>query len=152
MWIQRETQNRLSTKAEELAQRVRGGESIAAVAASVNATVTTRTGVQQSQASQAELGDAVLRGLFTQGKGQVFSGAGQTGFVIGQVDAIKGAKAADAAPLVEQVRPRLTQELASGMAQRGVTVGSTRTKARNDVAAALTALGIDPQATPAPAK
>lgn len=152
MWVQRETQRLISTKAEELAQRIRGGEAIAAVAASVNASVTTRTGVQQSQATQAELGDAVLRGLFTQGKGQVFSGPGQNGIVIGQIDAITAAKPADAAPLVEQVRPRLSQEMASGMAQRGVVVGGQRVKAKNDPAAALTALGVDAPTSPVPAK
>lgn len=152
MWIQRETQRLIAAKAEELTQRVRGGEAIAAVAASVNASVTTRTGVQQSQATQAELGDAVLRGLFTQGKGQVFSGPGQSGIVIGQVDAIIAAKPADAAPLVEQVRPRLTQEMASGMAQRGVVTGALRTKAKNDPAAALSALGVEARTSPVPAK
>lgn len=150
MWMQRETQRRISTKAEELAQRVRGGEAIATVAASVNAPLVTRTGVQQSQDSQAELGDAVLRGLFGQGKGQVFSGAGQNGYVIGQVDAITPADPAVAAPLVEQIRPRLTQDLANGLAQQAVISGAARTKATNDPAAALNALGIDPATASAP--
>ncbi|MEG0818277.1 MAG: peptidyl-prolyl cis-trans isomerase, partial [Brevundimonas sp.] len=103
-WTLRENARRLSAKAEELAGRIRAGEDIAKVAASAGAQLSTRAGVQQSQASQTELGEGVLRGLFGQGKGQVFTGQTQAGFVVGSVDAIHGAVPALAAPLVEQVR------------------------------------------------
>ncbi|MEG1029363.1 MAG: rotamase, partial [Brevundimonas sp.] len=106
--------------------------------------------VQQSQASQTELGEGVLRGLFGQGKGQVFTGQTQTGFVVGSVDGIHGAVPALAAPLVEQVRPRLTQELANAMVETSFNAAAARVKAKNDPAAALVALGIEtPAAAPA---
>ena len=158
-WTLRENARRLSAKAEELAQRVRSGEDIAKVAASVSAQLTTRAGVQQSQASQTELGEGVLRGLFGQGKGQVFTGAqSQASFVVGHVDAIHGAVPALAAPLVEQVRPRLTQALTNAMVEQSFSAAAVRMKAKNDPAAALVALGVEAPAAapaapaPAPAK
>lgn len=149
-WTMRENARRLSAKAEELAGRVRTGEDIAKVAAEAGAQLTVRTGVQQSRAAQTEVGEGVLRGLFGQSKGQVFSDAqSQTAFVVGRVDAIHAADPALAAPLAEQARPRLTEELANALAERTIGVAAARTKSRNDPAAALQALGVE---TAAPAK
>ncbi len=149
-WTMRENARRLSAKAEELAGRVRAGEDIAKVAASVNAPLVTRAGVQQSRETQAQLGEGVLRGLFGQGKDQVFTGQAQNGFIVGRVDAIHGASPALAAPLVEQVRPRLTQELANAMVETSFNAAAARVKAKNDPAAAIAALGIEaPAAAPA---
>jgi peptidyl-prolyl cis-trans isomerase D len=115
--------------------------------------------VQQSRESQAQVGDGVLRGLFGQSKGQVFSDAqSQTAFVVGRVDAIHAADPALAAPLAEQARPRLTEELANTLADRTIAAAAARTKSRNDPAAALQALGVEapvaaaPATAPAPAK
>lgn len=152
-WTQRENARRLSTKAEELAERVRKGEDIAKVAASAGAQLNTRAGVQQNREAQEQLGEGVLRGLFGQGKGQVFTGQGQAGFIVGSVDGVHPASPALAAPLVEQVRPRLTQELANAMVEQSFSAGAARVKAKNDPAAALTALGVEtaPAAPAAPA-
>ena len=96
------------------------------------------------------MGEGVLRGLFGQGKGQVFADQGQAGYVVGRVDAIHGAVPALAAPLVEQVRPRLTQELANAMVEQSFNAAAARVKAKNDPAAAIAALGIEaPAAAPA---
>lgn len=149
-WTMRENARRLSAKAEELAGRVRAGEDIAKVASDAGARLTVRAGVQQSRAAQTEVGEGVLRGLFGQSKGQVFSDAqSQTAFVVGRVDAIHAADPALAAPLAEQARPRLTEELANALAERTIAVAAARTRSRNDPAAALQALGVE---TGAPAK
>lgn len=149
-WTLRENARRLSAKGEELANRVRAGEDIAKVAASVNASVATQAGVRQSRETQEALGNTVLQGLFSQPKGQVFSGAGQSGFVVGRVDAVHGATPALAAPLVEQVRPRLTQELINALVEQGFTAGAARVGAKNDPAEALRAIGVEaPAAAPA---
>ncbi|WP_421731795.1 peptidyl-prolyl cis-trans isomerase [Brevundimonas sp.] len=149
-WIQRETMRRLSTKAEELTARVRNGEDIAAVARSVNAPLTVRTGVVRNQETQQSLGQGVLQGLFGQSKGQAFSQpASQTAYVVGRVDNIHAANPAAAGPLAEQVRPRLTQELVQAMVQSSFTAGAQRSKAKNDPAQALSALGLSADAKPA---
>ena len=149
-WIQRETLRKVSAKAEELAGRIRNGEDIAAVARSVNAPLTVRTGVMRDQATQQALGQAVLQGLFGQGKGQVFSQPGEQGFVIGRVDNVHAANPAVAGPLAEQVRPRLTQELVQALVQAEMTAGAKTSKAKNDPAMARQALGLSGDAPAAP--
>jgi peptidyl-prolyl cis-trans isomerase D len=154
-WTRREMARRLSAKADELAARVRGGQDIAAVAASAGATLTARTSVQQSPAVQSELGQAVLAGLFGQGRGQVFSGqADGGGFVVGRVDAIYPAVPALAAPAAEQVRLRLAEQVGNAMVEQIVNAAATRTKAKNDPEIALRALGVtaapDAPASPTP--
>ncbi len=146
-WTLRENARRLTNKAEELAARVRGGEDIAAVAQSAGATLTNRTGVQQNAESQASLGDGILGGLFGQGRGQVFTGpASETAFVVGRVDAVRAPTAALAAPIADQIRPRMAQELVNGAGESLVAAASRRVKAENDPARAVEALGVTPPA------
>lgn len=152
-WIQRENGRLLSAKAEELAGRVRAGEDITAVAASVNAAVNVRTNVAANQQTQASLGVAVLRGLFGQGKDQVFSGAGETGFVIGKVNAIHAANPTETAPLVAQIAPRLAAEWVESISQSAIASAAQRVKAKSNEQEALNALGITaPTAPSAPAQ
>lgn len=152
-WTSRENSRLLSAKSEELAARVRGGEDIAAVAASVGATLVTRTGVQQNQATQEEIGAGVLQGVFGQKSGQVFAQPqSQTAFVVGRVDRITppAATAAPTVTLAEQVRPRMTEEIVGGMGEQGVSAAATRSKARYDIGVARQALGLAAEAeTPA---
>lgn len=157
-WLMRENAKRLTAKAEELAARVRGGQDIAAVAASAGATLTSRSGIQQNPQTQAELGEGVLQGLFGQGKGQVFTGPqSQTAFVVGRVDAVRAPVAALAAPVAEQVRSRISQDMGGALVELAFQAAARAVKAKSDVTLALQALGVDPAApatgpaTPAPA-
>ena len=152
-WVQRENARRLTNKAEELAARVRGGEDIAAVARSAGADLSIRTGVQQNAESQASLGDGILGGLFGQGRGQVFTGpASETAFVVGRVDAVRAPTAIIAAPIADQIRPRMAQELVNGAGEQLLAAAARAAKAENDPARAVEALGVTPPpagATPA---
>ncbi len=143
-WIARENARRLTTKSEELAARVRGGEDIAAVAASAGATLSTRTNVQQNAEAQGALGDGILGGLFGQGRGQVFTGpASETAFVVGRVDAVRAAPPAAAAPLADQIRGRIAQDLVQASGDVLVAASARVSKAKNDPEAALAALGVE---------
>ncbi|HEY1224112.1 MAG TPA: peptidylprolyl isomerase [Brevundimonas sp.] len=153
-WVLRENNRLLSAKAEELAGRVRAGEDIAAVARSVNATLTTRTGMQQNQTTQDAVGQGVLRAVYSQNRGQSFSApVSQTAYAVGRVDQVHAPTAVLAAPIAEQVRPRMTQDLIEAMGDRAVQAGADRTKARYDIALARQALGLPAEdaapATPA---
>ncbi|MGI4818410.1 MAG: SurA N-terminal domain-containing protein [Janthinobacterium lividum] len=150
-WVQRENARLLSAKAEELAGRVRAGEDITAVAASVNASVTVRTNVAADQASQNANGAAVLRGLFGQGKDQVFTGNSETGFIVGRVNAIHAADPAKAAPLIAQLAPRMSAEWVDGISQHAITAAAARVKAKNSEQDARTAIGVTAPAAGAPA-
>ncbi len=153
-WTLRENSRRLASKAEELAGRVRAGEDIAAVARSVNATVTTRTGMQQNQTTQEAVGQGVLRAVYAQGRGQSFSApVSQTAYAVGRVDQVHAPTAVLSAPIAEQVRPRMTQDMVQAMGDAAVQAGANRTKARYDIAIARQALGLPAEdaapATPA---
>ncbi|ADL01448.1 peptidylprolyl isomerase [Brevundimonas subvibrioides] len=154
-WTQRENARRLSTKAEELATRVRGGQDIAAVAASAGATLINRTGLQQNAETQTALGQGVLEGLFGQARGQVFTGPGtENRFVVGRVDAVRSADPATASRLADQIRSRIGNDIVTAGVEQLVTAAAVRSKAKNDPAAAVAALGVTaPAATPtAPAQ
>lgn len=149
-WVLRENAKRLAAKAEELAGRVRGGEDIAAVAASAGATLVTREGVQRNQQTVADLGQGTLQGLFGQARSQVFSQPNSnTSFVVGRVDQIRAPSAALAATLAEQARPRITQDMFEGLVQTAVNAGAAKVKAKNDPARALEAIGVTAAANPA---
>lgn len=148
-WLQRENTRRLAALADELAGRVRGGESIAEVAASVNATLVTRTGVQQNEETQAQVGQGVMRGLFSQGVEQVFSGQqdGQS-FVIGRVDRIRAPVPALAAPRAEQIRPQMSIQAAEALGDGARAAATRQMNVRTWPERALNALGIDPTQMP----
>lgn len=149
-WTARENARLLAAKADELARRVRGGEDIAKVAGSVGATLVTRAGVQANAEAQTQVGAGVLRGLFSQGRGQVFveqQSADAT--VVGRVDAIHAATPALAAGLGEPARPRLSQEYIEAVVTDSIAAAARRVKARNDPALALTALGVQNPSAPA---
>lgn len=144
-WIQRENSRRLSTFADELATRVRGGESLADVAASVNAQLITRTGVQQNEEVQAQIGQGVMRGLFSQGAEQTFTGPqSASSFVIGRVDRINTPVPALAAPRAEQIRPQLSMQLAEAMGASARAGAASEVEVRTWPDRALNALGVRP--------
>ncbi|MBG7615733.1 SurA N-terminal domain-containing protein [Brevundimonas sp. BAL450] len=149
-WLQRENARRLAALADELAGRVRGGESIAEVAASVNAELVTRTGVQQNEETQTQVGQGVMRGLFSQGVEQVFSGQqdGQS-FVVGRVDRIRAPVAALAAPRAEQIRPQMSMQAAEALGDGARAAAADQMNVRTWPDRALNALGIAPSQAPA---
>jgi len=149
-WTLRENARRLSTKAEELAKRVRDGQDIAAVAASAGATLINRSGVQQNAEAQTTLGQGVIEGLFGQSRGQIFTGPGtDNSFVVGRVDAVRPADPATASRLADQIRSRIGSDIVNAGVEQLVTAAAARSKATNDPAAAIEALGVTaPEATP----
>lgn len=150
-WTQRENARLLSQKAEELAGRIRAGEGITAVAASVNATVLVRTNVASDAAAQQTHGVTALRGLFTTAKDQVFSNGGQEGFVIGKVNKIHAANAAAAARLVAPIGQQMTEAWGNETVQVALRAAAAKVKAKSDEAEAYRALGITAPAAPAAA-
>lgn len=150
-WTLRENSKRLAAKAEELAGRIRSGQDIGAVAASAGATVTTSNGVKRDRETQESLGQGLLMGLFGQGRGQTFvQPQSQNTYVVGRVEQIHAATPALAAPLAEQARGQLTQELGNALVERSVAAAATRSGARNNPEMARQALGLTTP-TPAPA-
>ena len=148
-WTQRENARLLSQKAEELSGRLRAGEDITAVAASVNATVQVRTNVGSDRAAQEAYGVAALRGLFGAAKGQPFSNAGEQGFVVGKVNAVHPANPANGARLIAPIDQQLSQAWANEVVETALKAAAAKMKAKSDLGEAYRALGIEAPATPA---
>jgi peptidyl-prolyl cis-trans isomerase D len=149
-WIARENVRLLSAKSDALTARLRAGEDIAAVAASVGATVTTRTGLKQDQETVQQVGEAVIGGLFNTGRGQPFDQPTENGIVIGRVDRITAPTAALIADEAQEWRARLGPATGDPLFAAAVSAAAERMKATHDEELARQALGVEAApATPA---
>ncbi len=148
-WVARENSRRVAAQADRVAARIRGGEALETVAASINAPVVVRTDMRQDQQTSGAVGQGVLRAVFGQAKGQVFSAAAEEGFVIGRVDEVRAPAAAEAGPLAAGVVPRLTQQLAEEMGPAALRAAAAHVKARSYPDRARQALGLRAEGPPA---
>lgn len=149
-WVARENVRLLNARTDALAARMRRGEDIAAVAASVGAAVQTGSGLNRQDQSR---GQGVIAGVFTSGRNEVFSQQNtQDSFVIGRTDRITAPVPALAAPMAAQFRERMTPDSLNAVGQMAIRAAATRVKASYDEAQARLALGLTaeaPAATPA---
>ncbi len=155
VYILRKTAERMQARADALAERVRKGETLAAVAASTGAKVTTVPGISRANAQQyAALGRDMIIKAFGAPKGDVFVAQNpQFGFAVARVDAVTPAKADTVAGLVAPQQAQLSEALFNDV--EGAIAGYARTKAkvRTDLDKARLALGVDPKQVPGqPAK
>jgi peptidyl-prolyl cis-trans isomerase D len=149
-WVLRENARLLGARASALAARVRGGEDLAAVAASVGATIQTGTGLSRQSAEQN--GQGVIAGVFGSGRGEPFSQQNTDDtFVIGRTDRITAAVPALAAPVAEQFRQRMAGDHLNAVGETAIRTAAERSKARYDEALARLALGLPAEAPAAPA-
>lgn len=149
-WTARENARLLNTRVEALASRIRRGEDLAAVAASVGANVTTATGV--SRQDQAR-GQGVLAGLFTAGRNEVFSQQqSEDSFVIGRTDRITPPNPTLAARMAEQFRARMAPDSLSALGETAVVAAAERVGAEYDEVEARRALGLETAPAAAPAQ
>ncbi len=149
-WVLRENARLLAARASALATRVRGGEDLAAVAASVGATIQTGTGLSRQSAEQN--GQGVIAGVFGSARGEAFSQQNTDDtFVIGRTDRITAAVPALAAPVAEQFRQRMAGDHLNAVGETAIRTAAERSKARYDEALARLALGLPAEAPAAPA-
>lgn len=148
-WTLRETARLLATRANALAARIRGGEDLAAVAASAGATVQTATGISRQAAEQ--YGQGVIAGVFSSGRGELFSqqNAADT-FVIGRTDRIAVATPVLAAPLAERYRQEMAGDHVNAFGETALTAAASRSKVSYDEAIARVALGLPAEAASEP--
>lgn len=149
-WTLRENARLLNARASALAARVRGGEDLAAVAASVGARLQTGTGLNRQSAEQN--GQGVIAGTFSSGRGQSFSQQNSADtFVIGRTDRITAAVPVLAAPVAEQFRQRMAGDHVNAVGQAAIAAAAARSKAEFDEALARTSLGLPADAPAAAA-
>jgi peptidyl-prolyl cis-trans isomerase D len=144
--MMRKEAERMQAKAEELSARVRKGESIDAVAASVGASVVRVAGLSRATAQAHEaLGRELLGGALGSKKGEPFT-ARSSGFAIAValVTAVRTGDPQQVAQATEQGRAQFTQELFGDIGQAARGYARTRLKAKTDLVRARVAIGIDP--------
>lgn len=149
-WTLRENARLLGARANALAARVRRGEDLAAVAASVGATLQTGAGLNRQSVQQ--FGQGVVAGVFGGARGESFSQQ-QTAdtFVIGRTDRIIAAVPVLAAPVADEFRARMAPGNLSALGDAAKKAAADRTKVTYDEAQARLALGLPAEAPPAEA-
>lgn len=157
-WMQREMVRRLEAKADELAARVRGGETMEAVARSIGARVTRATGLTRANAQESgRLSNDALVTAFGAEAEEVFRARDvQFGMIVGRLEDIRPGDPQAAAAGIEASRPELTMALFRDMAEAASLAARERINVRVDEARARAALGLEPEppepAGKAPAK
>lgn len=148
-YVSQEAQSLLKAKAEELAARVRKGESLEAVAASIGASAVPLTGLSQFSARQqaATLGAPLIGAALNAKAGEVVVAQGGAGLVVLKVAAVKNGDATQMAAVVDQARAQVANQLLEEYRnQIGVAAtGAVKLQVHRD--RAQSALGIEP--TPA---
>jgi peptidyl-prolyl cis-trans isomerase D len=92
---------------------------------------------------QAQVGEGVMQSVFNAARGEVFSAPGvENAYVVGRVDRITAAVPALAAPVGQQVRERLSQQIAEALGETALNAAAERSKATYDVRLAREALGL----------
>ena len=150
---------RMQAKADTLAARVRKGETIDSVAASVGAQVVRVPGLSRAtlQAHEA-LGRELIGGAIGSRKGEPFTArSAGFGIAVAVITAVRTGDPQQVAQATEQGRAQFTQELFGDIGEAARGYARTRLKTRTDLTRARLALGIDPavaaegQGAPSPA-
>lgn len=156
-WMMRETAKAMQAKADELAARVRKGESLDAVAASAGTKVTRVAAVDRRTGQQNPLVSPEILGHVFGGKpNDVFvARARNFAMVVGKVDATHVGDPAQLAMLAEQTRPQMTATIFREIGQSAQTAARDELKVKVDYNRARAAIGLPPldaKGKPEPAK
>ncbi len=150
VWMSREMAKRLQAKADELTARIKKGESLEAVAASVGSKPVQSGAINRQSAQQDKsLSQDALGKVFNSAPGDVFSAenAQSFGLIIAKLGDITVPSATDLARPTEDSRPQLTMAVFREIGE-DMRVSARRTmKAKTDMAVARAALGLAPLET-----
>lgn len=142
--------NKLKAKAAELEGRIKKGESVEQVAASVGAKVESAKAVRREQAGKEYSAD-LLNKVFTGKAGDVIIGEGtQLGFIVAKLDRIVTPPVSELAPLIEQQRDNFRNALFDDLGFAVRNAARAEIKPTVDYNKARTAIGLEAlPATPA---
>ena len=150
VWMLREMTKRLQAKADELAARVKKGESLEAVAGSVGQRVVRVTGLDRQNAGQNKtLSQDALQKAFAAPKGEVFTAEnGQAfGLVVGKLEGVHAPSGPTLARATEDMRPQVTMALFRELGVDARRYARTELKVKVNPAQARAALGLEPEDT-----
>jgi peptidyl-prolyl cis-trans isomerase D len=151
-WLREQLIATLKAKADAVAARLRKGESIQAVASSINAKVETRSAFGRPHKQDEP--DAMARfNAFVGAPGDAFEVLDpHVGYIVGRVDAVHGPATVIAAQGVEQIRPRMTSMAFQDLTRAAFTAARDQVKAKVDPTLRDAALSIAPTPAPGAAK
>ncbi|MDB5458003.1 MAG: rotamase [Caulobacter sp.] len=149
-WMMNQMVERLQAKAEELAARVRKGESLETVAASVGGQVQRVAGVSRENAQQHQtLGRDVLVAMFGAKPGEVFAArAAQFGFVVGKLEAVRPGDVTEMAKITEAQRPQATMGVFRDLGEAARAAAKVELKTKVNLDRARQAIGVDTSQLP----
>ena len=150
VWMGQEMAKRLKAKADELVARVKKGEAIEAVAASVQSKVQKVDGLSRQNAQQhMGLGRDFLGAAFQAKKNEVFSTrAGPQGeaFVVAKLETIRPASPAAIAQIAAMAGAQVGNGLMNDLGEAARNAAKTQLKAKNNLTLARQAIGVDTEA------
>ena len=145
-WSQRELVKAMQARADELAARVKKGETLDAVAASAGAKVTHTPGLnRQSIQQHTEMSQDMLGKMFTSRPGDVFTAQNSHfGLVVGKLEAIHTGDTATLAQMVEQIRPQMSNGFYREIVESAHLAARQKIKPTIDANRAREAIGLEP--------
>lgn len=147
-WQAREMRRRMEARANELAERLRKGETLQAVAASAGLQVRTARDIERGQDPQ--LGPQLMSEIFLKKRGDVFvAPMPSVAFAVGRVDAVTSPATAVAARAAEERRPQISNEYIGQIGQLLQTATRNRIDPKVYPDRVNAALGVEAPAEPA---
>lgn len=148
-WTQREIGKALQAKADELVARLKKGESLEAVAASVGGKIARLPGLNRQnvqQAAQAGASQELLAQAFTGKPGDAFEAHDNGyGMMVGKIEAVRLGDVTNMARAVEANRPQMTEAYVREVLESARTAARGKVKVTIDAAHARAALGLEPE-------
>lgn len=143
----------LEAKINAISARIKAGESLEAIAASVGGRVAHIVGatmqtVQTNQEMRTTLGDFFLNSMFSAKPADVFTAPIQGGVAAVKITAIRPGEAAMSAQIIEAQRPQVTQQLFGDLVQGMLAASKNYVKVRTDLKRARSILGVDDSILP----
>jgi peptidyl-prolyl cis-trans isomerase D len=145
-WKKRELVNRMQARADELAARVRKGESLDAVAKSAGQSVVQVPAIDKQNARRDQsLSQDMLGKIFTSKPGDAFTAQfSRFAFVVGRLNAVSAGDPVTLARTAEQIRPQMTQAYLKELGEAAITSGRRKVKVVVDANKARAAIGLEP--------
>jgi peptidyl-prolyl cis-trans isomerase D len=146
VFTMREIAKRMQARADELAARVKKGETLEAVAASAGASITRVPGLSRQNAAQMQgMSQDILGKTFTSKQGDVFTAENNHfGFVVGKLEAVRAGEGPTLARMAEDMRPQMSVAIYREIAETARFAARQKIKVTIDAARARAALGLEP--------
>ena len=135
----------LRAKVDGLVARIKKGETIEQVAASVGGHVVHQQGLQRLKAQQYQaMGKEFLQGVFGVKPGEAFAAGATGGVYVAKLDAVRAGDPTTTAKVLEGIRGRVSQDYVRDIFAAGQSAAHDQIKVTLNLPLARQAIGVDP--------